>query len=47
MDVLLSLSVIALLAGVGIALTQRAWPVALLCAGLALAALADAQVIVG
>jgi hypothetical protein len=47
MDILPILSAVALLAGAGIALTQKAWPVALLCAGLALAALADASLIVG
>ncbi|MCA2222528.1 hypothetical protein [Nonomuraea aurantiaca] len=46
MDILLILSVVALLAGLGIALTQRAWPVALLCVGLVLAALSDAHLIV-
>jgi hypothetical protein len=47
MNVLLILALVALLAGVVVALSQKAWPVALLCAGLILAALADAGLIVG
>ncbi|MGW0804667.1 hypothetical protein [Nonomuraea sp. NPDC002799] len=47
MDVLLILALVALLAGVLIALTQRVWPVALLCVGLIMAALADAGFIIG
>ncbi|MEV5502142.1 hypothetical protein AB0M50_42760 [Nonomuraea fuscirosea] len=47
MNVPLVLAVVALFAGVVVALSQKAWPVALLCAALILAALSDAGVIVG
>ncbi|MFC4123020.1 hypothetical protein [Nonomuraea zeae] len=46
MDVILILALIALLAGMVIALTQRVWPVALLCGGIFMAVLADAGLIV-
>ncbi|MEV0820611.1 hypothetical protein ACWDA3_04020 [Nonomuraea rubra] len=39
------LAIAALLAGIVVALTQKVWPVALLCLGLLLAVLADAGVI--
>ncbi|MEU8244768.1 hypothetical protein [Nonomuraea sp. NPDC048916] len=47
MTALLAMALIALLAGVIVALSQKAWPVALLCAGLGLAVLADAGLIAG
>ncbi len=46
MSTLTILVVVALLAAVLIALTQRTWPVALLCIGLLMATLADAGLIV-
>ncbi|MCK2215728.1 hypothetical protein MF672_018300 [Actinomadura sp. ATCC 31491] len=46
MDVLTLLAVVALLAGVLVALTQKVWPVALLCLGLLFSVLADAGLIV-
>jgi hypothetical protein len=39
------LAIVALLAGIVLALSQKVWPVALLCLGLFLAVLADAGVI--
>lgn len=45
MDALTFLSVAALLVGTLIALTQRVWPVALLCGGLIMAVLSDAGLI--
>ncbi|GAA3590848.1 hypothetical protein GCM10022419_086960 [Nonomuraea rosea] len=47
MDVIRILALVALLAGLVIALTQRVWPVALLCGGVFMAVLADAGVIIG
>ncbi|UBU17083.1 hypothetical protein [Nonomuraea gerenzanensis] len=46
MDPLSSLALVALLVGMAVALTQRVWPVALLCLGLFMALLAEAGVIV-
>lgn len=45
-DPLSSLALVALLVGMAVALTQRVWPVALLCLGLFMALLAEAGVIV-
>jgi len=47
MDVLTIVVLVVLLAGLVIALTQKVWPVALLCGGIFMAVLADAGVIVG
>ncbi|GGO73495.1 hypothetical protein GCM10012289_44020 [Nonomuraea cavernae] len=47
MTPLLVAAVVALLAGVTVALSQKAWPVAWLCTGLGLALLSDAGVIPG
>ncbi|WP_336207222.1 hypothetical protein [Nonomuraea sp. LPB2021202275-12-8] len=47
MDVLLIVTLVVLLAGVLLALTQKVWPVALLCGGMFMAVLADAGLIVG
>ncbi|MFI9589928.1 hypothetical protein [Nonomuraea sp. NPDC052265] len=46
MDALTILALLALLAGILVALTQKVWPIALLCGGLFLAVLADAGLIV-
>lgn len=45
MNILIILALVALLAGAIIALTQKAWPIALLCAGIFLAVLADTGLI--
>ncbi|MFF0864175.1 hypothetical protein ACFYUV_20620 [Nonomuraea sp. NPDC003560] len=45
MNILIILALVALLAGAIIALTQKAWPIALLCTGIFLAVLADAGLI--
>ncbi|MEU4514926.1 hypothetical protein AB0G05_35960 [Nonomuraea wenchangensis] len=47
MDPLSILALVALLAGILVALSQKVWPVALLCTGLFLAVLSDAGIIVG
>ncbi|MEV0385544.1 hypothetical protein [Nonomuraea sp. NPDC050643] len=47
MDALTILALIALLAGILIAITQKAWPVALLCFSLYFSVLADAGLIKG
>ncbi|MEW9550520.1 hypothetical protein [Nonomuraea sp. NPDC050783] len=47
MDAVTLIAVAALLAGILIALTQKVWPVALLCFGLLFSVLADAGLIVG
>ncbi|WP_157549877.1 hypothetical protein [Nonomuraea candida] len=46
MDALSFLALAALLVGMVIALTQKVWPVALLCLGLLLSVLAEAGLIV-
>ncbi|MEU1719872.1 hypothetical protein AB0C33_06735 [Nonomuraea sp. NPDC048881] len=46
MDALTIVALLALLAGILVALTQRVWPIALLCGGLFMSVLADAGLIV-
>ncbi|MEU5862755.1 MULTISPECIES: hypothetical protein [unclassified Nonomuraea] len=46
MDALTILALLALLAGILVALTQKVWPIALLCGGLFLSVLADAGLII-
>ncbi|MED7924012.1 hypothetical protein SMD20_07210 [Nonomuraea sp. LP-02] len=47
MDPLSIVALVALLAGILVALSQKVWPVALLCTGLFLAVLSDAGIIGG
>ncbi|MER7619076.1 hypothetical protein ACI2LC_34990 [Nonomuraea wenchangensis] len=47
MDPLGILALVALFAGILVALSQKVWPVALLCSGLFLAVLSDAGIIAG
>lgn len=47
MDVLLLLALVCLLAGAVVAGTQKAWPITLLCLGLAFAVLAETGLIGG
>jgi len=46
MDPVTLLALLALAAGILLALTQKVWPAALLCSGLFMAVLADAGLIV-